>query len=128
MISGGAPAALSTRGADSTMSTCDGPTRAGLELRLPTWATTLATLPKPGLGPDAALRDYLQTARAALIAGETGKAQQSLEMAETRALDGAVSLQGAPLPEFVYDIVAQEGIFNKLVADGYVRTDTGGTA
>jgi hypothetical protein len=45
MITGGAPAALSTRGADSTMSTWDGPTRAGLELRLPTCATTLATLP-----------------------------------------------------------------------------------
>jgi hypothetical protein len=39
-----------------------------------------------------------------------------------------VSLQGAPLPDFVYDIVAQGGIFNKLVADGYVRSDTGGTA
>ena len=45
-----------------------------------------------------------------------------------QTLDGAVSLQGAPLPDFVYDIVAQGGIFNKLVADGYVRLDTGGTA
>ena len=45
MITGGAPAALSTSGADNTMSVCEGPTCAGLELRLPTCATTLATPP-----------------------------------------------------------------------------------
>ena len=41
-----------------------------------------------------------------------------------QTLDGAVSLQGAPLPDFVWDIVAQGGVFKKLVADGYVRTDS----
>lgn len=47
------------------------------------------TLPSPNLGPDAPIRDYLRSARAALVAGETGKAQQSLEMAETRSLNAA---------------------------------------
>ena len=47
------------------------------------------TLPSPNLGLDAPIRDYLRSARAALIAGETGKAQQSLEMAETRSLNAA---------------------------------------
>jgi hypothetical protein len=35
--------------------------------------------------------DYLKAARAALIAGRTGQAQQSLEMAETRSLDRSVT-------------------------------------
>ena len=47
------------------------------------------TLPSPNLGPDAPIRDYLRSARASLVAGETGKAQQSLEMAETRSLNRA---------------------------------------
>jgi len=36
-------------------------------------------------------RDYSRSARALLIAGRTGEARQSLEMAETRALGGSVS-------------------------------------
>ena len=36
-------------------------------------------------------QDYLKAARAALVAGHTGQAQQSLEMAETRALDRSVA-------------------------------------
>ncbi len=47
------------------------------------------TLPSPDIGPDAPIRDYLRSARAALVAGETGKAQQSLEMAATRSLNRA---------------------------------------
>ena len=35
--------------------------------------------------------DYLRAAKAALIAGHTGRAQQSLEMAETRALGRSVA-------------------------------------
>jgi hypothetical protein len=45
------------------------------------------TLPAPAIGEAAAPADYLRAARAALTAGQTGKAQQSLEMAETRSLD-----------------------------------------
>ena len=45
------------------------------------------TLPASGLGDNAGTFEYLRVARAALVAGCTGQAQQSLEMAETRALD-----------------------------------------
>jgi 3-isopropylmalate/(R)-2-methylmalate dehydratase small subunit len=38
-----------------------------------------------------------------------------------RLVDGR-QLQGAPIPGFVYDIVAQGGILPKLAADGYIRT------
>jgi hypothetical protein len=48
------------------------------------------TLPASTLGDNAATRDYLKTARTLLVAGRTGQAQQSLEMAETRALDRSV--------------------------------------
>ncbi len=48
------------------------------------------TLPRSGLGDDATSSDYLRAARASLVAGRSGQAQQSLEMAETRALDRSV--------------------------------------
>lgn len=48
------------------------------------------TLPPSAVGENAAIHDYLRAARAALGADLTGQAQQSLEMAETRALDRAV--------------------------------------
>jgi hypothetical protein len=48
------------------------------------------TLPASGAGDSAATSDYLKAARTALVAGRTGQAQQSLEMAETRALDRSV--------------------------------------
>jgi hypothetical protein len=48
------------------------------------------TLPPSALGENGAIHDYLRAARAALVAGHTGAAQQSLEMAETRALDRSV--------------------------------------
>ena len=49
------------------------------------------TLPASALGENAGTREYLTEARASLVAGRTGQAQQSLEMAETRALDRANS-------------------------------------
>lgn len=49
------------------------------------------TLPSPSVDGDAIPDDYLRAARAALVAGQTGQAQQSLEMAETRSLDRVVS-------------------------------------
>jgi hypothetical protein len=48
------------------------------------------TLPSSAVGENAAARDYLRAARVSLVAGRTGQAQQSLEMAETRALDRSV--------------------------------------
>jgi hypothetical protein len=45
------------------------------------------TLPSPTVGDSGASHDYLRAARASLVGGRTGQAQQSLEMAETRALD-----------------------------------------
>jgi len=48
------------------------------------------TLPPSAIGTDAETFEYLRTARASLVAGRTGQAQQSLEMAETRALDRSV--------------------------------------
>jgi hypothetical protein len=48
------------------------------------------TLPMATVGDDAASRDYLKAARASLVAGRTGQAQQSLEMAEPRVLDRSV--------------------------------------
>jgi hypothetical protein len=48
------------------------------------------TLPSPGLSANAGPHDYLRVARTSLAAGRTGEAQQALEMAETRTLDGVV--------------------------------------
>ncbi len=53
--------------------------------------TVTPVLPTPAIGVDATMRDYLQAARAALTANHPGEAQQSLEMAETRALDRSVA-------------------------------------
>ncbi len=49
------------------------------------------TLPTPVLAEAATTRDYLMAARASLVAGRTGQAQQSLEMAETRELSRSVA-------------------------------------
>jgi hypothetical protein len=48
------------------------------------------TLPPSAIGENQGPHDYLRAARASLVAGRTGQAQQSLEMAETRALDRSV--------------------------------------
>lgn len=48
------------------------------------------TLPASGLGQNAAVMEYLKVARTAAIAGRSGQAQQSLEMAETRMLGRSV--------------------------------------
>jgi hypothetical protein len=49
------------------------------------------TLPPSTAGENAATHQYLNAARASLAAGRTGQAQQSLEMAETRALGRSVA-------------------------------------
>jgi hypothetical protein len=63
-----------------------------------THSNVAPTLPASAIGDDAASRDYLQAARASLVAGHTGQAQQSLEMAETRALDRSVAQGQADVP------------------------------
>ena len=55
-------------------------------------------LPSPPIGENATPRDYLVAARAALVVGRTGEAQQALEMAETRALDRSVPLFQTNVP------------------------------
>jgi hypothetical protein len=57
-----------------------------------TTSTLAPNLPSPPIGDNASPRDYLLAARTALLLGRTGEAQQSLEMAETRALDRSVPL------------------------------------
>jgi hypothetical protein len=56
------------------------------------------TLPSSKLGLNAPSRDYLRAARVSLAAGRTGEAQQSLEMAETRALGGSDTPARSQLP------------------------------
>ena len=56
-------------------------------------------LPSPSLSDSASVRDYLAVARTALLRGRTGEAQQSLEMAETRALDRSVPLFQTNVPD-----------------------------
>ena len=63
-----------------------------------TQSTIVPNLPSPPIGENATPRDYLLAARAALATGRTGEAQQSLEMAETRALDRSVPLFQTNVP------------------------------
>jgi hypothetical protein len=56
-------------------------------------------LPSPAIGENATPRDYLVAARAALVQGKTGEAQQALEMAESRALDRSVPLFQTSTPD-----------------------------
>jgi hypothetical protein len=64
-----------------------------------TRSASAPTLPRSGMGADATAHDYLTAARAALVAGRTGQAQQSLEMAETRALGGSVAQGQGSTPD-----------------------------
>jgi hypothetical protein len=61
-------------------------------------STIAPTLPPPAIGDNATTVDYLRAARASLVAGHTGATQQSLEMAETRALDHSVPPDQADRP------------------------------
>jgi hypothetical protein len=55
-------------------------------------------LPQPAVGGNADPRDYLRAAHAALVAGKTGEAQASLEMAETRLLTRETTPDQAAMP------------------------------
>lgn len=56
------------------------------------------TLPDPDVADGSGPKAYLRAARTALAAGQTGKAQESLEMAETRLLDRSVAPSKAGEP------------------------------
>ena len=56
-------------------------------------------LPTPPVSADSGPHDYLKAAHDALVAGRTGEAQQSLEMAETRELARVVSPEQANTPD-----------------------------
>ena len=55
-------------------------------------------LPDPGLDAAAPVHDYLVAARDAVMQGKTGKAQEALEMAQTRALSRSVVTAEAATP------------------------------
>jgi len=57
-----------------------------------TSSTIAPTLPPPGIVANATSRDYLITARGALLAGRTGQAQEAMEQAQTRLLDRSTPL------------------------------------
>ena len=61
-------------------------------------STIAPNLPSPPVGPNASPAELLQAARSALTAGRTGEAQQSLEMAQTRALDRSVPMGQTGVP------------------------------
>ena len=66
-------------------------------------------LPAPAIGVDGSTQDYLRAARASLVAGRTGQAQEALEMAQTRSLDRSVvpSAAGTPSENRVVLQIAQ---------------------
>lgn len=56
-------------------------------------------LPSDDLGPNATAFDYLQAARSALAANQTGRAQSALENAETLLLTRSVPVGGTGNPD-----------------------------
>lgn len=85
-------------------------------------ADVAPTLPRSGLGINDTPAAYLRAARSALVAGRTGQAQQSLEMAETRALDRSVpqgeanTPSGSPLVARIRDALHALGDHDKKQA------------
>jgi hypothetical protein len=77
-------------------------------------------LPSPPVSNDAMARDYLRAARVALVAGKTGEAQQSLEMAETRALDRPVARGQENLPN-ASTFIARIADARRVLGNGDVR-------
>ncbi len=75
------------------------------------------TLPPSSAGANATAHDYLAAARAALVGGRTGEAQQSLEMAETRALDRSV-VQGRESEPSHSQFIARIGQARHALGEG----------
>ncbi len=75
------------------------------------------TLPPSSAGANATAHEYLNAALVALVAGRTGEAQQSLEMAETRALDRSVAADQADEPSHSR-FIARIGQARRALGDG----------
>lgn len=82
-------------------------------------STIAPNLPSPPVGPNASPAQLLQAARSALAAGRTGEAQQSLEMAQTRALDRSVPMgttgqpSQSPLVQAISDALRSLGTHDR---------------
>lgn len=82
------------------------------------------TLPPADVGEDDGADSYLMAARAALVEGRTGEAQQELEMAETRVLDRSVAVSQANTPsssKLVALISAAREALGKGDSEGAIR-------
>lgn len=77
------------------------------------------TLPQPRIGEGAEPAAYLQTAREALASGQTGLAQQALEMAETQMLHRSVTPGQPPSPSSNSAIATVRGA-RMLLGDGKI--------
>lgn len=64
-----------------------------------TRSTIAPALPSTNLGPNATASDYLRAAQNALAAGQTGRAQEALENAETRLLTRSVPMGAGGQPD-----------------------------
>jgi hypothetical protein len=71
-------------------------------------------LPQPGVGPDAGPAGYLRAAEHALYRGQTGMAQNALEMAETRLLDRSVIRGQGSIPDNSHAIQSIDVALNDL--------------
>jgi hypothetical protein len=80
-------------------------------------STIAPALPSPDLGPGASPEEFLRAARAALATGQTGKAQQALEMAETRLLDRSTPLFQTNDPSHS-PLIAQIGDARRALGSG----------
>lgn len=56
------------------------------------------------------------------LVADQDRVRLDVRAATIERLDDGRSLQGTELPEFVLEIVAQGGLLQKLVADGYIPT------
>ena len=92
-------------------------TRASNIDQMDTHSSIAPNLPSPAVGPDASAADYLRAAQSSLQAGQTGEAQQSLEMAQTRLLDRSVP-QGQTDNPSHNPAVAQISLALKALASG----------
>jgi hypothetical protein len=75
------------------------------------------TLPGPAIGENAGPQEYLKAARASLVAGRTGQAQQALEMAETRALDRSVAQGQTDVPSHS-ELISRIGDARRALGSG----------
>jgi hypothetical protein len=73
-------------------------------------------LPRPAVGENASIPDYLMAARTALAVGRLSEAQQALEMAETRRLDRSVPLFQTTAPVADAQVARKEHALHTLAA------------